>query len=66
MAITRTVVVDDDGSGTTGTIFNAAWKVELYDQIDAADTATASAAAATAAAAAPTDASLLLATQVFS
>lgn len=36
MAITRTPMVDDDGSGTTGTIINAAWKVELYDQIDAA------------------------------
>ena len=36
MAITRTPMVDDDGSGTTGTIINSAWKVELYDQIDAA------------------------------
>jgi hypothetical protein len=35
MAITRTPMIDDDGSGTTGTIINAAWKVELYDQIDA-------------------------------
>jgi hypothetical protein len=28
-------MVDDDGSGTTGTIFNNAWKQELYNQIDA-------------------------------
>ena len=35
MAITRTSQVDDDGSGTTGTIWNNAWKQELYDQIDA-------------------------------
>jgi len=37
MSITRTAIVDDDGTGTTGTIYNNAWKVELYDQIDAAD-----------------------------
>ena len=36
MAITRTPMVDDDGSGTTGTIINNAWKQEMYDQIDAA------------------------------
>ena len=36
MAITRTPMIDDDGTGTTGTIINSAWKVELYDQIDAA------------------------------
>ena len=35
MPITRTPMVDDDGSGTTGTIINAAWKTELYNQIDA-------------------------------
>jgi len=35
MAITRTPMVDDDGSGTTGTVINNAWKQELYDQIDA-------------------------------
>ena len=29
MAITRTAMVDDDGSGTTGTIINNAWKTEL-------------------------------------
>ncbi len=34
MAITRTPMIDDDGSGTTGTIINNAWKQELYDQID--------------------------------
>lgn len=36
MAITRTQDVDDDLTGTTGTIRNNAWKQELYDQIDAA------------------------------
>ena len=39
--IARTPMVDDDGSGTTGTVINAAWKTELYDQIDAALAATA-------------------------
>lgn len=34
MAITRTNMIDDDGSGTTGTILNNAWKQELYNQID--------------------------------
>ena len=34
MAITRTPMIDDDGSGTTGTIINNAWKQELYQQID--------------------------------
>jgi hypothetical protein len=36
MPITRTPIVNDDGTGTTGTIFENAWKQELYDQIDAA------------------------------
>lgn len=36
MTITRTAMTDDDGTGTTGTIFNNAWKTALYDQIDAA------------------------------
>jgi hypothetical protein len=36
MSINRTPMVDDDGSGTTGTIINNAWKSELYDQIDGA------------------------------
>ena len=36
MAITRTPIHDDDGSGTTGTIIDNAWKQEFYDQIDAA------------------------------
>ena len=27
-------MIDDDGSGTTGTILNNAWKQELYGQID--------------------------------
>jgi len=35
MAIVRTPMIDDDGSQTTGTIVNAAWKTELYNQIDA-------------------------------
>lgn len=34
MPITRTTMIDDDGSGTTGTILNNAWKQELYGQID--------------------------------
>jgi hypothetical protein len=34
--ITRTPIVDDDGTGTSGTIVGNAWKQELYDQIDAA------------------------------
>jgi len=37
MAITRTNMIDDDGTGKTGTIINNAWKQELYNQIDAAD-----------------------------
>ena len=41
MAITRTPIIDDDGTGTTGTVINNAWKQELYDQIDAADAAAA-------------------------
>jgi hypothetical protein len=35
MSIARTTIVDDDGTLTTGTIWNNAWKTELYDQIDA-------------------------------
>jgi len=34
MSIHRTAMIDDDGSGMTGTILNNAWKTELYDQID--------------------------------
>lgn len=34
MAITRTPIIDDDGSGTTGTVIDNAWKQELYNQID--------------------------------
>jgi hypothetical protein len=37
MAITRTPIINDDGSCTTGTIWDNAWKQELYNQIDAAD-----------------------------
>ncbi|HEV8445441.1 MAG TPA: hypothetical protein VGQ44_01430 [Gemmatimonadaceae bacterium] len=36
MPITRTAWIDDDGSGTTGTVLNNAVKTELYNQIDAA------------------------------
>ena len=36
MAITRTPLVDDDGTGTTGTVLNNAWQNNLYNQIDAA------------------------------
>ena len=39
MAITRTAMVDDDGTGTTGTVINNAWKQQFYDQIDAANAA---------------------------
>lgn len=35
MPITRTPIIDDDGTGTTGTVFENAWKQELYNQIDA-------------------------------
>jgi hypothetical protein len=34
MAITRTPIIDDDGTGTTGTVIDNAWKTELYNQID--------------------------------
>jgi hypothetical protein len=34
MPITRTPMVDDDGTGHTGTIVDNAWKQEFYDQID--------------------------------
>jgi hypothetical protein len=36
MPITRTTWIDDDGSGTVGTIINNAEKTVLYNQIDAA------------------------------
>lgn len=36
MTITRTPIIDDDGTGRTGTIINNAWKQQFYDQIDAA------------------------------
>jgi hypothetical protein len=36
MAITRTAWIDDDGTGTTGTVINNAEKTLLYNQIDAA------------------------------
>jgi hypothetical protein len=35
VGITRTAITDDDGSGTSGTGLDNAWKQELYDQIDA-------------------------------
>lgn len=34
MPIDRTPIIDDDGTGTTGTVIDNAWKQELYDQID--------------------------------
>ncbi|HMJ86606.1 MAG TPA: hypothetical protein VK504_25690 [Vicinamibacterales bacterium] len=34
MPITRTAIIDDDGSGKTGTVIDNAWKQELYNQID--------------------------------
>lgn len=36
MPITRTPIIDDDGTGTTGTPLDNAWKTEFYNQIDAA------------------------------
>jgi len=36
MAITRTAWVDDDGTGTTGTVLNNAAKTSLYGEIDSA------------------------------
>lgn len=36
MPIARTAQIDDDGTGMTGTVWNNAWKTQLYDQIDAA------------------------------
>jgi len=36
VTITRTPWIDDDGTGTTGTVLNNAIKTELYGQIDAA------------------------------
>lgn len=36
VTIVRTPWIDDDGSGTTGTVLNNAIKTELYNQIDAA------------------------------
>lgn len=34
MAITRTPIINDDGTCTTGTTWDNSWKTELYDQID--------------------------------
>src|SRR5262245_19773125 len=36
MAITRTPIIDDSGSGQDGTVLDNAWKQQFYDQIDAA------------------------------
>jgi len=44
MAITRTAIVNDSGSGLDGTGLDNAWKQELYDQIDAAIAAAAASA----------------------
>jgi hypothetical protein len=35
MAITRTPIIDDSGSGQDGTVIDNAWKQEFYNQIDA-------------------------------
>jgi hypothetical protein len=40
MAITRTPIIDDSGSGQDGTVIDNAWKQEFYDQIDAMSFAT--------------------------
>ena len=34
MPIPRTPIIDDDGSGATGTVIDNAWKQEFYNQID--------------------------------
>lgn len=57
--ITRTPIVDDDGTGTTGTVLDNAWKQELYDQIDGV-------AAVIPPTLVPNDAQQILAVQVFS
>jgi hypothetical protein len=36
VTITRTAWIDDDGTGTTGTVINNAVKTDLYNQIDTA------------------------------
>ena len=36
VTIPRTAWIDDDGTGTTGTVLNNAVKTELYNQIDTA------------------------------
>ena len=36
VTITRTPWIDDDGTGTTGTVINNAVKTALYNEIDAA------------------------------
>jgi hypothetical protein len=36
VTITRTAWIDDDGTGTTGTVLNNAIKTDLYNQIDGA------------------------------
>jgi hypothetical protein len=36
VTIARTAWIDDDGTGTTGTVINNAWKTEMYNQIDGA------------------------------
>lgn len=40
MPITRTADTDDDGTGTTGTVRNNAWKTAVYAAIDDADAKT--------------------------
>jgi hypothetical protein len=34
MPIPRTPIIDDDGTGTSGTVIDNAWKQEFYNQID--------------------------------
>jgi hypothetical protein len=36
MPITRTTMIDDDGTGLTGTILNNAWLQTIYNQVDTA------------------------------
>ena len=36
VTITRTAWIDDDGTGTSGTVINNAEKTTIYNQIDAA------------------------------
>lgn len=59
--IARTPIIDDDGTGTTGTVVDNAWKQELYDQIDGLGTSLTPPTPTP-----PSDAQQILAVQVFS